>query len=82
MYPHLGYVTYLDILENNVPEEEDRLLFLRCIGLHKLSYFHKSQFLPKEQGGVYISHCNSITVFTDLKELSKIIFLFFSLLEP
>lgn len=27
MYPHLGYVTYLDILENNVPEEEDRLLF-------------------------------------------------------
>ena len=26
--------------------------------------------------------CNSITVFTDLKELSKIIFLFFSLLEP
>lgn len=56
--------------------------FLRCIGLHKLSYFHKSQFLPKEQGGVYISHWNSITVFTDLKELSKIIFLFFSLLEP
>ena len=27
MYPHLGYVTYLDILENNAPEEEDRLLF-------------------------------------------------------
>lgn len=22
MYPHLGYVTYLDILENNVPEED------------------------------------------------------------
>ena len=55
--------------------------FLRCIGLHKLSYFYKPQFLPKEQGGVYISHCNSITVFTDLKELSKIIFLFYSLLE-
>lgn len=27
MYPHLGYVTYLDILENNVPEEEEIMLF-------------------------------------------------------
>lgn len=34
-------------------------------------------FQSESRGLVYISHCNSITVFTDLKELSKIIFLFF-----
>lgn len=33
-------------------------------------------FQSESRGLVYISHCNSITVFTDLKELSKIIFLF------
>ena len=28
MYPHLGYVTYLDILESYEPDENEKVIFL------------------------------------------------------